>query len=122
MVDYLTVGGEQYPVRISYRTLKQLSTLSGELGGYERTERIFLLALQNGAKVENKDASIFTQDWLEERIDSEPKILGEFVEIMDHQMGDLMGKITGEKVGKGGMLSMLSNNGGLEPSASESTT
>jgi hypothetical protein len=102
MVEYINFGEKKYPVRISYKVLKQVSTLSegnGE-GGYGQAERLLYLSLQNGAKFEAIKFDL-TEEQIEDMIDLHPEALGQFNEIMARQMGDLLGKL---KVADGQMV------------------
>jgi len=95
MVEYIKAGESQLPLRVSYKVLKQISTLSSESEGqYDRLERLLFFSLQEGHRVNGLPFTM-TLESLVDLIDLHPEILGQFNKIMAEQMGDLTGKITG---------------------------
>lgn len=96
MVEYIKAGTTKLPVRVSYRVLKKISTLSEDEGGqYDRLETLLLFSLQEGHKAEGIPFSM-TAESLEDLIDRYPEVLGQFSKIMEAQMTDLTGKIQGQ--------------------------
>lgn len=119
MVEYIKAGATQLPVRVSYKALKQISTLSSESEGqYDRLERLLFFSLKEGHRVSGLP---FTMDLesIIDLIDLHPEILGQFNTIMAEQMGELTAKMTG---GAAVMDGLNLSDSGLETSEQESTT
>lgn len=100
MVEYIKAGTAKLPVRVSYKVLKKISTLSEEEGGqYDRVEQLLLFSLEAGHIADGIPFAM-TRESLEDLIDRYPEIYGQFKNIMEAQMADLTGKIQGQDLEK----------------------
>jgi len=73
MTDQVTINGKQYPYRLSYKALKQVSSLSakGEIG-IDSAEHALYWALKSGHQKENQEFTFEMKDMeeiLEENFD-----------------------------------------------------
>lgn len=95
MVDYINAGDRTLPVRISYKVLKKVSTLSGEKEGkFAHLEKLLFFSLEEGHKADEKIFNL-TEELLIDLIDEHPEVLGQFSKIVENQLGDLTGKLNG---------------------------
>ena len=97
MVEYVKAGETKLPIRVSYKVLKKVSTLSDESEGeYARIEALLFYSLENGAKAEGTPFTL-TKEGLEDLIDKYPELIGQFTTMMTSQVDDIAKKMSGSK-------------------------
>ena len=95
MVEYVKAGETKLPIRVSYKVLKKVSTLSDESEGeYARIEALLFYSLENGAKAEGTPFTL-TKEGLEDLIDKYPELIAQFTEVMNKEVPAITGKMSG---------------------------